>query len=538
MTGSADNTPPQNLKRRRLVVLVPGFRGSVRTWQLLIERLSAESEFATADTLWFPYEHGISLFSLRSLNSEARNLAALINGQWHKKNGFDDIILVGHSMGGLIVRQCYLLGVGASAENQPAPWASVVRRVVLMASLNRGLDWESRISFRIWAYLARIVTPISRLATSQVMRGSDFLTNLRIEWIRHFSNQDAQVAPLIVQLLGTMDSEVTEDDSKDVLAFPSGHYISVPDANHRGLPRLDLAKDPDIQYALVREAFLGELQPQETIAKNTVRRVVFVLHGIRDSNVANWVDQLRTRIEVREADAVEVVTPTYGYFTAARFALPTVRRKNIRIFQDWYTEALARHPQAQFDVIAHSNGTYILGHSLLRTPGMRFTNVALVGSVLPQDFWYRFDSSRAAQTTRVRNDRANRDWPVALLCNALAGLNMRDVGIAGFGGFLGDVTEEVAYYSGGHSAGLQSNRLDSLVDFTLDGPFSKPSNLAHAPGYFQQLSNAMPLLAQVVVAGAILGLLYAVFQNWTFHFDRAMTATLALIVTYWFLDIV
>ena len=80
----------------------------------------------------------------------------------------------------------------------------------------------------------------------------------------------------------------------------------------------------------------------------------------------------------------------------------------------------------------------------------------LAGSVLPAGFWQQFQVL-TQQVRRIRNDQADRDWPVALLCSALRGLYMHDVGTAGFSGFLGDSTLEVAYYSGGHGAALESS---------------------------------------------------------------------------------
>lgn len=531
--------PPAEWPPRRLVVLVPGFRGRLSTWQPLVERVRSEPSFSDKETQWLPYEHRVHIATTRSLDSIARDLSARIAGEWLAAGGFDEVMLIGHSMGGLIARQCYLVGVGAVPGSERAEWTGKVRRIVLMASVNRGLDSAKHLRNRLFAYMTRIVPFASRLAIAQVLRGSDFLTNLRINWIRHFSALNAKgVAPTVVQLLGTLDSEVAPEDSRDVLAFPDGHYVEVPDADHRTIFRLDLTDAPNVRYALIRKALLGEFPIRAAPGIDKIHRVVFVLHGIRDSNVADWVSQLKSRLIAREGNGLEVLNPTYGYFSAARFALPTVRRKNIRIFQDWYTEALARHPHAQFDVIAHSNGTYLLGHSMLRTSGMRFTNVALVGSVLPQDFWTRFRGELPPQVKRIRNDRANRDWPVALLCNALAGLCMRDVGTAGFAGFLGGGTIEVAYHKGGHSAALANERLDSLVDFTLDGPSASPGNLDANPGFFQQLSNSMPYLAKLLVLVLVVGLVYFVLQDGKFHGDRASAATLGLLLAYITLDII
>lgn len=197
--------------------------------------------------------------------------------------------------------------------------------------------------------------------------------------------------------------------------------------------------------------------------------------------------------------------------TIARFTLPTVRSRNIAVFQDWYTEVLAEHPTAEFSIIAHSNGTYILGHSLLATPGMRFVNVALAGSVLPRNFWLRFGERLGQQVGRIRNDRADRDWPVALLCSALRGLFMRDIGTGGFAGFNGDATHEVAYHRGGHGEALKPDHHRSLVDFVFGHDVVEPDGLRTQPGIFRQLSNAAPYAAALgglVALGALASFIF------------------------------
>ena len=323
-----------------------------------------------------------------------------------------------------------------------------------------------------------------------------------------------------MQLLGTKDGLVRRDDSKDVFSFPNGHYLTVPDATHKDLYRIDLAEDPGQRYCVLRRAFVedfsegserppvnvggfvedfseGSERPSVNVG-GSVSRVVFLLHGIRALNVEAWIENLDKEIAARDPYQTVVIEPTYGYFSAARFALPTIRRRNISVFKDWYLDALVNYPNAQFEIIAHSNGTYILGNSLATSPGMRFVNVVLAGSVLPVDFAWG-NLKQRNQVERLRNDRANRDWPVALLCNALRGLGMRDVGTGGFAGFYGHDSYEVAYYPGGHGEALGPAYCSHLVDYVFDQPPSKPTGLQPSPGYYRQLSNAMPYVAILFV---------------------------------------
>ena len=341
----------------------------------------------------------------------------------------------------------------------------------------------------------------------------------------------------MVQVVGEHDGWVDPDDSRDILAFPSGHEIGVRNANHRNLFRLDLAPNPDGRYAMLREAFVGQFRDDPSV-ESTVHRVIFILHGIRASNVEMWIRGLKARIKERDKTHTVVLHPDYGYFSAMRFALPGVRRRNIAIFQDWYTEALAKYPTAEFDIIAHSNGTYILGQSLKKTPGMRFKNVALAGSVLPTSFSWK-DLKDNKQVDRVRNHRANRDYPVAILCNALRGLQMRDVGTAGFTGFVGgNEKEEVAYYPGGHGKALEPDYQDQLINFVFGGEPQEPEELLKLPGCFRQASNLTPYVAVLLFLLALGGLACIVFWGGEFHFDHFLLVSIGLLILYIILDII
>lgn len=287
--------------------------------------------------------------------------------------------------------------------------------------------------------------------------------------------------PEVVQLRGTVDTVVEEDDSLDLCQFPKLYFVDVADADHRNLhlPEAD-ATDPEGRYRYLRRAIAERLEaavPEpEPAAKSPV---VFVLHGIRASN-RTWARQVETMIH-QHAPNAHVVRSSYGYFSALRFALPWVRRRHVHWFQDAYSETLARFPNADFHFIGHSNGTYLLGHALARLPGMRFRRVVLAGSVLPAEYdWAQRFNRRQADV--VHNHCANRDVPVGVLCSALRGLRMRDVGTAGYTGFLwaGDSARirEFHYHPGGHSAALRAPSLQAMVQFLISGTGEDPPGLA------------------------------------------------------------
>ena len=492
--------------RTRLVVLVPGMEQSSNTWTSLIKRLQSEVPgFGASETEWLFFDHGAGFYTLGRVNDYARMLEARIDAKWHQRP-FDDVVLVGHSIGGLFVRQAYLLAANADPLNPgESEWAHHVSTIVLFAAVNRGIDDRSTWGRRTLASALQRV-PHPRLLFEDTLQGSDFVANLRVNWIRKFGQLSSN-APRVTQLLGTNDTIVSVNDSRDLLAFPNQRPINIAYGTHGDLYRLDLKGiDPDERFAQIRRAF----EPRDTDrlviqadAANPVQHVVFVMHGIRASIDDAWVGRVREEIAKMGApNTTLVVDPEYGYLTAARFAVPWQRRKDIRKFQDYYTEQLAEHPRAEFDFIGHSNGTYLLGESLKHIPGMRFTNVVLVGSVLPRDFGWDDLKQRTHQVVRVRNDMARWDWPVALLCSGLRGLGMRDVGTGGFFGFEGQagVVTDASYYDGGHGAALEnSSSVHQLVAFALGGPFEKVQ-LLETPGAFAIASRAMPY---VVLLGAI-----------------------------------
>jgi hypothetical protein len=140
-----------------------------------------------------------------------------------------------------------------------------------------------------------------------------------------------------------------------------------------------------------------------------------------------------------------------------------------------------------------------------RGAGMVFDRVTLVSSVLPRE--YEWDKRfTLGQVERVTNHRSAFDVPVAILCNLLRALGMRDVGTAGFDGFdqRRPEIEEVYYYNGGHGKPLEKDNLKHFIEHTLSGEAHYPNaRKDRAPGkLLSRLSGSA--VVGLAVAGALL----------------------------------
>jgi pimeloyl-ACP methyl ester carboxylesterase len=152
------------------------------------------------------------------------------------KGIYERIILIGYSGGGLIIRKAYLIARGYGDDekiiqnSKPAPWIEKVDRIILMAAINRGISNTKPESTSSFVYaiqkLGWIVIPLLRRGKfiSHLRRGSTFVTNLRMQWIRLGQLSDVQLPPTI-QLLGDLDEVVSEEDNIDVLADTGFRYL-------------------------------------------------------------------------------------------------------------------------------------------------------------------------------------------------------------------------------------------------------------------------------------------------------------------------
>ena len=94
--------------RARLVVVAPGLGRTCAQWEPLISRLKREPGYLDNQADWLLFDHSLNALSFGHLDDVALDLRARIDEKWIASGGYNEIVLAGHSIGGLMVRQAYL----------------------------------------------------------------------------------------------------------------------------------------------------------------------------------------------------------------------------------------------------------------------------------------------------------------------------------------------------------------------------------------------------------------------------------------------
>jgi pimeloyl-ACP methyl ester carboxylesterase len=527
---------------KRLVVLVHGLSGR-DSMQPLVDL--AREAYDDADILTFRYD-------ARPLsNADVFGVANQLESEIHaafESQPYDSIVLAGHSLGAMLLRKALLWAYGIE-DDRRAPkgarvWSTKVVRVVSLAGINRGWSVDERpdqmplsryVSFRFGRIVARLT------GTGQMMlaveRGSPFIADSRVQWIRltrgTTGDGSRRRMPQVIHLLGDSDDVVSRQDATDLGVATDTVFVTLAGTNHADIVNVRSPRRRDeIRYALLGE--MARLSPDrtQTLTEDpNVRRVIFLMHGIRD--YGGWTDRVREEIQAQTAamggyasGQVAVVNKKYGYFPMLRFLIYGDRQRNVRRFMDEYTENVARYPNAsEFDFVGHSNGTYILASALQRYRTIRIGRVYFAGSVVPTHYpWRRLaDEGRVA---RVVNIVASGDWVVAIFpklfeqcaywLNTQPTSGLMDIGAGGFRGFqaaddpIGRIAN-VQFAEGTHGVAVDTQdeaKLAAIVAYVLRGDENGFAvfRRASAPwGWLNVLSNVSWLvwIALIVIVGAI-----------------------------------
>jgi pimeloyl-ACP methyl ester carboxylesterase len=452
-----------------LVILIPNYKGETAYLDALENMLENETE-ELKDAYFLKLSHENWFFSNKDLNSIAQNICDRIENHYQQdKDNISEIILAGHSMGASLIRRAYLNTTSFGKSNNE--WGSCVSRIVLLAGFGRGINMKYQpFTKRLFLNFAYNITKILRLSNKirSMYVGSDFISKLRIDWIR-YNQQNTEDKIKLVHLIGSEDLIAKAKDAIDIEQFPNSVTLSVAGANHGNIvipseyTKTQLIRaftqSPDIKQAI-------QIQDAADIA-------VFLLHGIRDSRkcfekVAN---SLEREFQLQNPNKeVKVITPTYGYLSIKNFLSPKHRNKFVAWFIDLYAEYLARNPNVEFYFAGHSNGTYILGEALKRIPRLRCKRLYLAASVLPAKYDWS-DMVYNKQVDYIRSDMGTEDWPVGVLCRSLNNLGVKSLGVGGADGFHYGDNQHIEYheYIGGHGAMLKDNNTQSIVDYLLNG---------------------------------------------------------------------
>lgn len=485
-----------------LFVLVHGFDPDRKEWNAV-----AQSLVPHGDVLELRYDAG------RTSNAQpaevARNIGAAIAAEV-AKGGRTDVVVVAHSMGALLARRALL-----DALKDKQAWAVSVKRLVLLAGMNRGWTAEGRlppdasawleVEMRVGHWLAGMLRKGQLLLDLQ--RGSPFVSDLRLEWMRSMREALAaakdgagQAGGLeVVQLLGDIDDFVSREDNEDLRTTAMGQFalLRVRGTGHGDI--IDFHKDGSggeqnlgdyrrNKLLLAATGKFSQVQADSEVLEPpvdmAVTDIVFVLHGIRD--IGRWSSTFEEAVKQENllpaGRKLLFVSPRYGYLGMGPFLFESVRDRYVRWFMDEYTETLARYPNVQTQNIrffGHSNGTYLLADALRKYKSMRVGNVVLAGSVVAREYDWTCLADRIGS---IRSYAGTRDLVVAWFPRlfelpGFAWLGNR-LGGGGFHGFK-DARVDNVLVEGGH--GAFDGHEAEIVHFLMRNGQPRPLYLA-APG--------------------------------------------------------
>jgi hypothetical protein len=454
-----------------------------------------------------------------------REIDQIVTERAARGSGYQTVSFVGHSFGAVLARRVVITAFGeqrSAAGDLPAPfetelaefrerrpWAKSIRRLVLLAGMNRGwtvssaLDWITSVKWSMLQFIGETL-PTSKPTIFAIRRGAPFLVQTRLQWLA-LMNPDYDERPqqlITVQLLGSGDDQVSPDDNVDyavdLFGSQSYFYIEVPYSTHTNIIQmsksgsgdaqsgrdtrrqmfelaLTASRDVLVKVSVSREQMADNLPPEPD---QSITDFVFVVHGIRDKGY--WTQKIARTIKKHQAASqkFESFTGSYGYFAMLPFILRRVRQRKVEWLMDCYAEARARFPKASFHYVGHSNGTYLAAQALQDYPAARFKHIVFAGSVVRRNYkWLSLTTPAARSSTpkvgRVLNYVATRDWVVALFPKGLQPWRIFNLGSAGHDGFTeasrNGPVYEIKYIPGGHGAGHEELNWDDIAHFIVSG---------------------------------------------------------------------
>ena len=468
LTQSKDGTSS------KLAVVVHGL-GSSKLIKDVVTLLG--NELPDADIAQARYDS--SLFSNSPADKEAHELALEISRkvEAREKSGksYSSIILLGHSIGALLLRATYLMAAGYRITTQdqltPTNWARpapetgnkqvkkgpYVERLILLSGLNNG--WTTPEAEQLGRF-RRIKSAIITLLITwtsfrdrakfmrTVMRGSPFVVDVRLNWLQMIA-QAPTLEPQTLHLVGETDDLIKRDDIYDFTSGKNFKHREVKDTRHYDIGVIETATVNEIRTEfragkrLVRW-FFGWLLPTYKISENPhgerrselmaaisldwdsigsqsyggiqspVKKsdVVIIRHGIRDDPLG-WVSDLSKAIANHPtSDGIAAEKCSYGRFSMLQFILRGARIRRVNDFMDEYVDLRAKYPSADFHFFGHSYGTYIGCKALKNYRSCRFKHVVLANAVVASDFpWQQILDQ--GQASKVLNLRGSYDYIVA-----------------------------------------------------------------------------------------------------------------------------
>lgn len=510
----------------RLIVFIHGWLLTKKYLEPLKTLMESDPDFSGSKFAIFSYD--ASKFSNMRLEEVAVKLSQYLDANF-ESSIYEELSIVGHSIGGLIARKAYL-----SSLEYDSKWNKALTKIVLVGTPNRGSTLsQNNIFERSWMQFMGMFNQMRLIRDA--FRGSAFITNLRIDWVRIFreleDKENKQVnavkLPHIVLLLCGNDDKVKPEDSLDVTQFGNAEYITIENESHESV--IKIKKRTEGKYKILKNALLSPMSKSSTSGylkktDQSINNVTFFIHGIRTKG--EWTEKAA---EVLKGDSNDIIVlwPKYGFFSITKFLWEPSRLARVHWFRDEYADAFVKHPLSEFNFVGHSFGTYILANTLTSFKSIKFNRVYFAGSVVQENFsWSKLFESK--QIKVLRNDCAAVDIPVGFLCKALNVMGVKKLGDGGFSGFS-DISKNIIQNKflkvdtsfDGHSVALNEANFRSIKEFMLAGDPLKliglsEQNIVDSPPIMRHLNcfaGLYLIIALLLVMGVFWSLSIA-FSYW------------------------
>ena len=500
-----------------LTVLVAG----VRDPRGLIRRAAVVARDALPDRDLLIVRLDGALLSNARANDVAGQIESLIATQNSRRlnahgSDYPKITLIGHSIAALLVRKAVLFGskgfgidrsgFEGSVAQVDAPWRKRLDRVILLAGINGG--WSRKTN--IWVAIG--AAALNYMGVGQFLldleRGEPFVENLRSEWLDLLRAPKGQYAPEVVQLLGSNDWAVPDDNELDLSASVDGHpnpafiFQTMEASSHVSVLDMAASDNQELRLQARRAAqFTSALalpwddllsngfsrivrENSEAIAAQAkVKSIVVIYHGLRDNQAWNESPDLAltSLFGARSDVLISRESPPFVPRFSFLFDIFGRREASVRWLSEKLVRLKAEYPEAKVSIIGQSQGSYAAGTLTQRFAALSFENVVLAGSLLPHTFpWGSIIKAGGAK--RVVNLRARADIVSGILASAfqfmtgymplLGRLRLFQIGDSGFNGFawVNNDMGEIAGLDGGHDYFFESRKaIRFAVAFALQG---------------------------------------------------------------------
>lgn len=271
------------------------------------------------------------------------------------------------------------------------------------------------------------------------------------------------------------------------------HFVTIQQLHSRGGTQEEI--DAGINVLLIANP------------KNKEPPIVISLHGI--FTTGKWQKDLAP-ILTRSHMVPEPFD--YGFFLPSRFLMPWLRARKIEWFLRKYTEVRRLNPKANISICAHSFGTYIVGYAMLKYEQIKFDNIILCGSILPENFpWCELLNS--GRVRRVLNEYGGKDSWARRARRAVS-----DAGPSGYSGF--NIPQHQDFFQRRHDRYKHSDFFHALQFEQSWLPFLKgetpvSNSIAYNPpkNWSFVLTITLVLLAAAILCWIVRRVLHPIFQR-------------------------